>query len=372
MSNCIYCGNPAGLLREKHKECEKVFQEGNDNILELISAYLKNEEQLENFQNRLSIICSNSYISDANKKEIILKGIITESDNFANQKIFNINQLKKFFELIYYLNLIYELSNNASYKNLISFLSENISQKISDDFFTQGITKIEEEINNINEQLRLDSSFKDTTLIKSLEKVIYNFLEDGVVTEEEEKSIKEFINRFQLSLDVLSNNEAYAKLAKSLVLREILNGILPKIIKVNGQIPFNLQKNETLIWLINGAGYFEDRVRKQYVGGYQGVSLKIAKGVYYRFGAFKGHPADTVEKVYLGKGILGFTNKNLYFFNSKISFRIGYNKIISVSPSSDGFTILKDGITAKHQTFIDGDGWFSYNMISNLSHLDLK
>ena len=170
----------------------------------------------------------------------------------------------------------------------------------------------------------------------------------------------------------MSNNEAYAKLAKSLVIGDILNGILPKRIQVTNQIPFNLQKNEKLIWLINGVGYFTDRIRKQYVGGYQGVSLRIAKGVYYRVGGFKGHPADTVEKVFLGKGILGFTNKHLYFFNSNTSLRIRYDKIISVSPSSDGFTILKDGVTAKHQTFVDGDGWFSYNMISNISHIDLN
>ena len=331
MSVCIYCGKSAGFLREKHKECEKAFQKGNNNILELISSYLKNEEHLEYFQNKLSDICLNSYISDANKEEIILAGIIKESDNFINQKKFNNSQLKKFFELIYYFNLKNNLSNNNSYKNLINLLSENVSNKISKDFFTQEIIKIEEEINNINDYLKQDSSFRNTVLIKSLEKAIYNSLDDGIVNEEEEKSIKEFINHFQLSIDELSNNEAYAKLAKSLVIGDILNGILPKRIQVTNQIPFNLQKNEKLIWLINGVDYYTDKVRREYVGGYQGMSLKIARGVYYRFGGFRGHPVVTTEKVFLGSGILGFTNKQLYFFNSKTSFRIRYDKIISVS-----------------------------------------
>ncbi|MEO8233505.1 MAG: hypothetical protein ABI638_14580 [Ignavibacteriota bacterium] len=372
MSDCIYCGKSAGLFKEKHKECEKAFQTGNENILELISIYPKNEDSLEDFQNKLSAICPKSYISEEVKNETILKGMLTELGNFINQKKIDLIQLKKFFELIYYLNLKNQLSKNVSYINLITFISEKISDLISVNFFSQEIVKIETDINLVCGQLRLDSSFKNTTLIKSLEKAIYKSLDDGVITEVEEESIKEFIDHFQLSVDKLSNSKAYSKLVKSLILRDIFNGNLPKRIQITNQVPFNLQKNETLIWLINGVDYYTDKVRREYVGRTQGVSLRIVKGVYYRLGEFKGHPVDTVEKIYLGRGILGFTNKQLYFFNSQTSFRIRYDKIISVSPSSNGFTIIKDGVTAKPQAFIDGDGWFSYNLITNLSQIDLK
>lgn len=372
MSDCIYCGKSAGLFKEKHKECESTFQEGNNNILELISAYLKNEAPLEDFQNRLNEICPKSYISEEVKKETILKGLLSETEKFVKQKKIIHIQLKKFFELVYYLNLKNQLNDKTSYKNLSASISQNISDHISNHFFTQEVGKTEEDINIACGQLQLDSSFKNKILINCLEKAIYKSLDDGVVTEGEEQSIKEFINRFQLSVDELSKSEAYSKLAKGLILREILNGILPKRIRVTNQVPFNLQKNETLIWLINGVDYYTDKVRREYVGRTQGVSLRIMKGVYYRLGGFKGHPVDTVEKIYLGKGILGFTNKHLYFFNSNNSLRIRYDKIISVSPSTDGFTILKDGVTAKPQSFIDGDGWFSYNLITNLSQIDLK
>lgn len=372
MSDCIYCGNPAGFLRKKHKDCEKIYQEGNNNLLKLISSYIKNDEQLENFQNNLNTISNSSYISEINKNKILLMGVKIEISNLVDNNIFDLDQLKKLFDLIYKFDLIIELNDNIIYKNLVAFISENIANKLSKDIFIEGIPKIEEYLNNIADPIRLDSAFKNGALLMSLERAIYLALEDGIINENEEKSIVGFIDYFKLTTDILSKNEAYQKLVKSIIIRDILNGILPKRINVKDQIPFVLQKNESLIWLINNVDYYEDRVKRQYVGGSQGASIRIAKGLYYRMGAFKGQAVDTVEKTYLGKGILAFTNKQLFFVNNNKSFRIRYDKIISIIPSENGFTILKDGVTAKPQSFIDGDGWFSYNMITNLSQLDLK
>jgi hypothetical protein len=33
MGNCLHCGEPAGLLRKKHKECVAKFEDGKNKIV---------------------------------------------------------------------------------------------------------------------------------------------------------------------------------------------------------------------------------------------------------------------------------------------------------------------------------------------------
>jgi hypothetical protein len=68
-------------------------------------------------------------------------------------------------------------------------------------------------------------------------------------------------------------------------------------------------------------------------------------------------------------GVLGITNKHIYFAGPMKSFRIAYNKIVSVAPFSDGIGVVRDAATAKPQIFVTGDGWFTYNLATNLAQL---
>jgi hypothetical protein len=97
------------------------------------------------------------------------------------------------------------------------------------------------------------------------------------------------------------------------------------------------------------------------------VSLRIAKGVYYRTGGFKGQRVETTETVHADNGLFGVTNKHVYFFGSSKRFRIKYDKIVSFDPYSDGIGIQRDAATTKPQTFVTKDGWFTYNLITNLA-----
>jgi hypothetical protein len=94
-------------------------------------------------------------------------------------------------------------------------------------------------------------------------------------------------------------------------------------------------------------------------------SVRVAKGLYYRAGAFKGKRVETHETVHADTGLLGITNKHIYFSGSAKSFRIRYDKIVSFEPFSDGIGLHRDAVTAKPQSFVTGDGWFTYNLITN-------
>jgi hypothetical protein len=229
--------------------------------------------------------------------------------------------------------------------------------------------ELEKAISEIEQSSFVPSSERKALLIKGWENSVEHFLEDGILDDTEEKRLVEFQERFTLSQSDLDKNGALTKTAKAAVLRDVLNGIIPQRMEVDGNLPINFQKEEQIIWVFSNSKYLEDKTRRQFVGGSQGISLRVMKGVYYRVGAFKGHAVESTERVYIDTGWVVITNKNIYFAGSKKSVRIPYAKIVSFEPFSDGIGVMRDASTAKPQIFVTGDGWFTYNLITNLAKL---
>lgn len=206
-------------------------------------------------------------------------------------------------------------------------------------------------------------------IVQSWETAVDRFLEDGVLSESEEAKLISLRNGFNLTQGELDRRGAYSRVAKAGVLRDLLEGKLPERVTIEGNLPFNFQKNEKVVWLFNGVAYLEDKTRTQYVGRSSGASIRICKGVYYRVGAFQGQPVSRTERVHVDTGGMAVTNKYVYFGGIRKSLRIAHSKIVSFIPYTDGVGIMRDATNAKQQVFVTGDGWFTYNLLANVSQL---
>jgi len=246
----------------------------------------------------------------------------------------------------------------------------SILQLVQRDIFSgKGLSLLEQEIFEIARDSFIDEDLLNALLVQAWERAVLTALEDGVLSTDEEQSLIAFQEHFALSQSELDKRGAYSRLVKAAVIRDVLDGKLPSRMEIVGNIPFNLQKKEVLVWLFHNVKYYERRTRRKYVGGHRGVSIRVAKGVYYRVGSFRGNPVDVTETVHVDSGLLGVTNKHLYFVGSAKAFRIPYRKIVSFTPYSDGIGIQRDAMTAKPQIFVTGDGWFTYNLVTNLAQM---
>lgn len=194
-------------------------------------------------------------------------------------------------------------------------------------------------------------------------------LADSLLSEDEERHLLTLADAMGITTEDLVQSGGYNRAARAKVLRQVIAGTPEPMGGDYSRIPFNLQKNEMLVWLEPDTTYHEMRTKREWVGGSQGVSLRIMRGVYYRAGAFKAQPINTTYAANLGTGLLGFTTKHLYFAGEGKTFRVAYSKIISFEPYTDGFGIMRDAATAKPQIFVTGDGWFTYNLVTNLAQL---
>jgi hypothetical protein len=61
-----------------------------------------------------------------------------------------------------------------------------------------------------------------------------------------------------------------------------------------------LERNERVLYAFSDVAYYTVRTRTQSVGGSQGLSVRLTRGVYYRTGSFKGEPIRTQQQQHEG------------------------------------------------------------------------
>ncbi len=233
----------------------------------------------------------------------------------------------------------------------------------------KNLTRLENTLSSMSVQYKVPHGEQRDLVVKGWEAYVNRALEDGILEYQEEQRLMAFMQHFMLTQPELNVNGYFMKVAQAAALRDVLEGKIPQRAKPDNSLGINFQKGEQFVWRFKGVTYYEDKTKRQTVGHSQGVSIRVMKGVYYRFGQFKAAPIETTERTLVDTGDLVITSKNIYFSGSGKSVRVPYDKIVAFHPYKDGFGLMKDNATAKPQTFVTGDGWFVFNLVSNLSKL---
>jgi len=231
----------------------------------------------------------------------------------------------------------------------------------------QGYEKLEPGLAALATYAYVHSAQIHEALVTGWERAAGEAIEDRVLSIDEESRLSGFVKRFQLSRDELDRNKGWIRIVMAACLRDVLEGKTPLRISVSGDLPFNFQKSEALVWVFKNVPYYEWRTRTRYVGGSNGMSFRLAQGVYYRTSSFQSTPITSAETVRIDSGYLGITTKHVYFTGARKGFRVPYKKIMAFTPFKDGFGIVRDAASAKPQVFVTEDGWFAYNLVRNLA-----
>ena len=227
-------------------------------------------------------------------------------------------------------------------------------------------------LRELSESLRQSTLYADektNLLTRAWEAAVGSALEDGLLTLDEENALNRYMDHFGLNKDRLDRNGVLTQMVKGAVLRDVAQGIVPNRQRITGRLPFNLMKSEKLVWVMQDADYLEVVTRRERRGSSHGVSIRVAKGLYYRPSTFRSRSVEWEETVHQDTGLLGFTTKHLYFSGGRKRFRVRYDRIVDFEPFSDGFGIMREAQTAKPQSFRSGDGWFAYNLAVNLAQM---
>jgi hypothetical protein len=148
----------------------------------------------------------------------------------------------------------------------------------------------------------------------------------------------------------------------------VLEGRLPDRSQSVEEMPFLLLEKERLIWLFTDVKYCEHKFNVDFVSKYKGIEFGDAE--YYRPSSFASQLLDENQVVHLNTGLLGITNKSLHFTGPRRSFKINLSQIMSLTAFKEGLGVKRD-VTSKPTIFITEDGWFTYNLVSNIRKMHL-
>ena len=139
-----------------------------------------------------------------------------------------------------------------------------------------------------------------------------------------------------------------------------------------GALPFKFQKTEHLIYVFRNARYAEQRVKREIVGRSAGTSVRVARGVSIRMAGSRGTPVERDEVVDRGMGMMAVTNRHLYF-NGQRSFRIRFDKIVSVGPVKNGVEVTRDRASGLAEYFFVGEFYanFANELLQAVPSLEL-
>jgi len=107
---------------------------------------------------------------------------------------------------------------------------------------------------------------------------------------------------------------------------------------MSSESPVILKKSEELILSLPEVSLLE--ARAVITGRSRGSSIRIAKGLSFRLGAFKAQSHDELKNI--DQGDFTLTNKRVVFSGSKRTLNIPLNKIISAEPYSDAIALRRE------------------------------
>lgn len=103
-----------------------------------------------------------------------------------------------------------------------------------------------------------------------------------------------------------------------------------------------LKASETVLMTIDGVGLVEPRrAPSKWVGGSQGVSFRVAKGVSYRVGATRGHLVQGEETpTLIDQGTAVITDQRIIFLGSKRTTEWAFSKLLGFSLDDEEMAIF--------------------------------
>jgi len=137
--------------------------------------------------------------------------------------------------------------------------------------------------------------------------------------------------------------EESTRAQQDLELLEATDGDITKLPDLTSQVTgLILHPGERCFAIVRGAKHVAEGHRTRYVGGSQGVSFRIAKGVRYHVGGFSGRPVTTTFEAVKDTGDLYVTTERVVFAGSREVTSIKGDKIADVRIDGDHLWLLAE------------------------------
>lgn len=240
-----------------------------------------------------------------------------------------------------HLKMILSLDDNTV-DNLHGKLGAIIYKKSFEEAVADGrLTKEEEAfLSKLETDLKLPKQLAEKISSETRTTFIQNYvmsvINDQRLSPDEEKEMQAIAT--SLNVNVQLNEQTKQQLQRLKLYWALENLELPAI-----QANIVLQKSEHCYFQIGNVNWYEIRSVRQRVSysGYS-TSFRVARGFYLRSGSYRPRSYSTDQMTLIDSGTVYLTNKRIIFTGNKKNSNIRLDKILNITPYSDGVEIDKE------------------------------
>lgn len=366
MGTCKYCGKDAGWFSHSHKECEEKHANGVSEFEAIVSSYFTQRASASDVQRTRSRLATDSFLNEEDICGVADREIRQYTASI--HRPFSPSSMRLMDDFLNAVGVSYSKINK---QGAVDEFTKKLLKGFMVEYFTDQLTlqKAHSRCEKVLGRFPMTPSNIEDAYLYVLNKAATNFLKDGFLSDDEQQKIDDYVSYLALPINNLPaqyQSSEISKLEQVSILKEIQRGIVPH---TNLSAPIILGKKEVILWTYNGVSLYQEKITKEWVGRSGGFSFRVMKGVYYRTGGMKGHPVEHSSMEFNGTGSLYVTNKNLIFYSQMKSVKIPFNKIVGITPYSDGIEVHKDGANVKRMTMEGFDPWFIMNLLSVISNI---
>jgi hypothetical protein len=161
-----------------------------------------------------------------------------------------------------------------------------------------------------------------------------NAIRDDLVSAEEEAHLSRLMTTLGVGMSDVARLDP--ELPAHLLIASVNAGNLPEV-----REPHVMARKGEIVHVETNASLMKEVTVRQYVGGYQGVSIPIGKsGLRYRVGGARGHSVEVGTKLNVADtGLLVVTSKRIVYVGARKTSEVLLSKLVSIDPYTDGITL---------------------------------
>ena len=119
MGKCIFCGEKAGFLKKKHKECELKFNEGQLKYVELVKSSILGNRDLQELSEDLLSLKQSSFLSDVHHINLLTDAFDQVVSKVLEDGMLSVAEEEKITRFCDFMQLGQDsLDKNGSYQKL--------------------------------------------------------------------------------------------------------------------------------------------------------------------------------------------------------------------------------------------------------------
>ena len=244
-----------------------------------------------------------------------------------------------------------------------------IAATVSAALATRNQTRRLERLSALMERSSLSEQASRELLLEVWERAVALLLEDNGIDMDHEAALLRYARHFGLEDRELDRNGMMYQLIQGAAITEAAAGLMPHRMTFPDDVLTSLRmaRSERPVWLFADVDCCLSRQLPEQPASSADVQETDWSHPYYppRWFAGLASPQEGCEPK--AEGSLAVTNHGLHFRGVNFAIRLSHHSVTHLKPYLDGIGAVAGDRPERLLVFRNGDGWFIYNLIMNLS-----